>query len=174
MIFLAYFGYILSFFAFPSPLVPAPDCEWKSNQTETRPFFFYTPAPARALFKTEEYIRATAGWEKHKKGLWLRLIIQIRDEEALGLFGGIDEGASIYLETLKGKKIVLKSAKKAVVSSNPKSELVTFESWWIITPKIRQQIATSDLGSLELEWEKGNQTYELFDTEFLKRLCWCL
>ena len=167
-----FFCFFLSFFA----ALFAQNCNWQNSPTgresSPRPFFAYTPEPARPFFKTQDYLSAQVSLLQDKTGIFLRIVLIINEIEIAQELGNLEKNGEICLENFHNQKIYLPAAK---TSAALVSETQTrYDCLFRISKKNYKRLKKYELNSLRINWAKAYQDYEIYEVDCLRRLLNCL
>ncbi len=145
----------------------------KDLQKET--LFTFTDERLRLYLKDKEYLQCDAFMtDLGNNYKFLSLEFTFAYPNAREAYGFIEKGSMLIIKLLNGGFIQLRSGKMDNGQYDTKTELLTYEVNYLISPPLLNSLKNMEVDSIIVTWSSGYEEYEVFNIDFFQRQIGCL
>ena len=147
----------------------------RRKTTESELLFTYTRDEIRPYYKDREHTICNANVTSMGGGIYVfSLEIAIASRTAEQEYGGILSSATLMVVLLDGTTISMINNRTDRGKYDAVRDVHTFQGNYQIPPKQVKEIMEGELDKIRVVWEKGYDTYDIYEMDFLKNHLKCL
>jgi len=142
----------------------------------TRPqrWFHFTPQLLEHKYSDNPYLSGFASILHDGMLYYLQLKIEIQDTESPQNYGWIDNNSPLFLLTMHGETIQLRSQQEAIGQIDGQAGLTRYTVLYAITPDQMDLLRNQEISKIRLVWSSGYEDYDIFKIRFIQKQIQCL
>lgn len=138
-------------------------------------FFTHTSEQLRPFFKTSNYLTCE-GYLTYISGgyYFLNLSFNIASPNAAAEFGGIIEGAALYIELMSGNTVRLVAREDGFGAYNEAEEVYVYNVQYPLSASNIKRLQKGEVDKVKMIWGRGYENYEVYYLDFFINQFKCL
>jgi hypothetical protein len=147
----------------------------RRRTTESEILFTYTRDEVKPYYKDKDHTVCNANVTSMSGGIYVfSLEIAIASRTAKQEYGGILSNATLMVVLLDGTTISMINSRTDRGQYDAVRDVHTFQGNYQIPPKQVKDLIEGEIDKIRVVWEKGYDTYEIYEMDFLRNHLQCL
>lgn len=147
----------------------------RRRTTESELLFSFTRDEIRPYYKDREHTVCNANVTAMGGGIYVfSLEIAVASRMAEQEYGGILSSATLMVILLDGSTITMTNSRTDRGRYDAVRDVHTFQGNYQIPPKQVKDLIENEIDKIRVVWEKGYDTYEVYEMDFLRNHLQCL
>ncbi len=153
---------------------PVPGTGGLRWSTKPQRWFHFTPQLLEHKYSNSPFLSGYASILNDGMIYYLQLKIEIHDPKAPTNYGWIDNDSPLFLLTMHGETLQIRSQQEAIGQIDSQAGLTRYTILYAITPDQMDLLRNQEINKIRVVWSSGYEDYDIFKIRFIQKQIQCL